>query len=165
MSFLLNRLSKTKSEDAMHSSVYGTAQNEGAFGTTSVTSFEDRMRIDQNRQTVRKYSDSQVVSEAGRKEKINSMREKGADDRAGFVDSATSGSRADVGSSARNTSAGVRGFTSDIRGDFGRGVRSVPGRMSGASGGTRGVSGGSLGASSRPAPSRPPARRNPGIFR
>lgn len=171
MSFFLHRLVKTDSKDAMHSSVYGNAQNEGAFGASSVTGFQERVQADQNRQTIRNYRDAQLVNEVGRKEILENRMKKmnRGDSQAGNEGSGVpggSGGSGDFGfdrfgtegtntggSGARKTGAdaSVRNTTAGTRGAS-RGVSSTPPR-------------GSLGTSSRPAPSRPPARRNPGIFR
>lgn len=157
MSFLLDRLSRTKSKDAMHSSVYGQAQNDGAFGTTSLSSFEDRVKADQNRQTIRRYSDSQVVNEVGRKEKISSIHERNIDgeacNMAGDEDSRQGVSRYEAARQdvASRSSLGARGSAKhQPAASTNMGMRPLPG--------TRAASGAGVS-------SRPPARRNPGIFR
>lgn len=60
----LKRLMKDKKEDIFHSSAYGQAQNSSAMGVASSVSFNNRMRIDRNRQNVRGYGDSRIVSDA-----------------------------------------------------------------------------------------------------
>ena len=174
MSFFLHRLVKTDSKDAMHSSVYGKAQNEGAFGASSVTGFHERVQADQNRQTIRNYRDAQLVNEVGRKEILeNRMRKiNGGDSQAGSEGSGGSG---DSGGSGRSGDFGFDRFGTEGTNTGGSGARktgadaSVRNTTAGMRGASRGVSStpsrGSLGASSRPAPSQPPARRNPGIFR
>lgn len=55
---------KEKKEDIFHSSAYGKAQNGEAIGAASTEGFNDRMKIDRNRQIVKGYNDSRVVNGA-----------------------------------------------------------------------------------------------------
>ena len=139
----------------MHSSVFGQAQNEGAFGTASVQGFDQRRNIDQNRQTIRKYNEAQVVNEVGRKEKINSIHEKsiGSENLADnwSVQQGTSGYGVNRQGTAGRPGLGARGGAkSQPAASTNMGMRPLPGAR---------------GASGAGAASRPPARRNPGIFR
>lgn len=58
----LKYVMKEKKEDIFHSSAYGKAQNGGTMGAASVESFEERMKVDKNRQIVRGYNDSRVAN-------------------------------------------------------------------------------------------------------
>ena len=58
----LKYLMKEKKENIFHSSEYGRAQSAGIMGTTSTQSFEERMKVDKNRQIVQSYNDSRIVS-------------------------------------------------------------------------------------------------------
>lgn len=60
----LKRLMKAKKEDVIHSSAYGSAQNQGGIGAASSESFQDRMKREKNRTIVRGYGDSQVATSA-----------------------------------------------------------------------------------------------------
>lgn len=55
---------KEKKEDIFHSSAYGKAQNAGAMGSASTESFENRMKMEKNRQVVKGYGDSQIMNGA-----------------------------------------------------------------------------------------------------
>lgn len=55
-------LIKEKKENIFHSSEYGKAQSASVMGTTSTQSFEERMKVDKNRQIVQSYNDSRIVS-------------------------------------------------------------------------------------------------------
>ena len=55
---------KEKKEDIFHSSAYGKAQNGEAIGAASVEGFNERLKIDRNRQIVKGYNDSRVVNGA-----------------------------------------------------------------------------------------------------
>ena len=55
---------KEEKDNIFHSSAYGKAQNEGAIGTASTESFEDRLKVEHNRKVVRGYNDSQIVNAA-----------------------------------------------------------------------------------------------------
>ena len=69
---LLKYVMKTKKDDVAHTSVYGKAQG-GGIGATSAQSFKERMKIEKNRQMVRGYEDSRIVTQtfrvSGRKAK------------------------------------------------------------------------------------------------
>ncbi len=157
MGFLLDRLSKTSSKDAMHSSVFGQAQNEGAFGTTSVQGFDQRRNIDQNRQTIRKYGEAQVVNEVGRKEKINSIHEKNIGGE--MSNSASNGGTQQGSSDYGSTRQGVAD-----RPGFGARCGAKPQPAASTNMGMRPLPGARVAPSAGVA-SRSPARRNPGIFR
>lgn len=47
-------------EKPFHSSGYADVANGGAFGSVSAQSFEQRARIERNRQSVRRYHDSHI---------------------------------------------------------------------------------------------------------
>ena len=53
---------KEKKENIFHSSEYGKAQNAENMGVASTESFEERMKIEKNRQIVRGYNDSRVAN-------------------------------------------------------------------------------------------------------
>ena len=53
---------KDKKEDVVHTSAYASAQNKG-IGASSTESFAKRRVIDQNRTIIKRYNDSQVVTE------------------------------------------------------------------------------------------------------
>ncbi len=53
---------KEKKEDIFHSSAYGKAQNGEAIGAASAEGFNERLKIDRNRQIVKGYNDSRVVN-------------------------------------------------------------------------------------------------------
>lgn len=55
---------KDEKEDIVHSSAYAKVQNGGAMGASSAQSFAERQRIEQNRQVVRGYNSSRIVSGA-----------------------------------------------------------------------------------------------------
>ena len=147
---------KGERKDVMHSSAYGVAQNDGAFGTASSQGFDQRMRIDQNRQTIGKYSEAQVVNEVGRKEKIAGIHERSIGGEMsgsagnGGAQQGTSNYGATLQGSNSRSSYGVRGATgAKPAASTNMGMRPLPGSRAAGAG----------------AASRPPARRNPGIFR
>ena len=53
---------KDKKEDIFHSSAYGKAQNGEVIGVASTESFDERMKVEQNRQVVQGYNDSAIVN-------------------------------------------------------------------------------------------------------
>lgn len=55
-------LMKEQKENIFHSSAYGKAQNAGAIGAASTESFEERMKVEQNRKIVQGYNDSRIVN-------------------------------------------------------------------------------------------------------
>lgn len=57
-------IAKEKKENIFHSSAYGKAQSAGALGTTSAESFEERMKVEKNRQIIQGYNDSRIVNGA-----------------------------------------------------------------------------------------------------
>ena len=61
---LLNRITKAKKSDVVHSSGYARVQNAG-IGSTSAQSFAARRQIDKNRSFIRRYRDSKIVNEFG----------------------------------------------------------------------------------------------------
>ena len=60
--FLINRLAKTNSGDVAHTSAYARAQNGDNIGAGSTQSFQARQSIEDGRQYVRSYRDSQLGS-------------------------------------------------------------------------------------------------------
>lgn len=58
----LKYIMKTTKDDVVHSSAYGVAQNAGGVGVASTQSFDQRMKIEKNRQSVKKYKESQIAS-------------------------------------------------------------------------------------------------------
>lgn len=61
---MLKFIMKGKKKDMVHTSVYAEAQNSGGIGAASTRSFADRMKIKGNRQRIREYNDSRVVTQA-----------------------------------------------------------------------------------------------------
>lgn len=59
---ILKYIKKDDKEDIFHSSPYGRAQNESSMGVASTETFSDRRKIDQRRQVVKKYGDSQIAN-------------------------------------------------------------------------------------------------------
>ncbi len=59
----LKYVMKEKKEDIFHSSMYGKAQSGEGIGAASSQGFMERMKIDKNRQHVKGYGDSKVVTE------------------------------------------------------------------------------------------------------
>ena len=59
----INRFVHDSNEKPFHSSGYAEAANGGSLGSTSHQSFEQRMRIEKNRSTIRQYRDSLVARE------------------------------------------------------------------------------------------------------
>lgn len=57
-------LQKEEKGEIFHSSAAGRAQNADGIGVASSSSFAERMKIEKNRQIVRGYNDSRVVSQA-----------------------------------------------------------------------------------------------------
>ncbi|MBO7132062.1 hypothetical protein J6V85_02255, partial [Candidatus Saccharibacteria bacterium] len=53
-----------KTEDVVHSSAYAQAQNKKGIGVASTEGFAERMKIEQNRTTIRAYGDSRVVNDS-----------------------------------------------------------------------------------------------------
>lgn len=62
--FLKYMMKKEKKADIFHSSAYGKAQSGGVMGSASAKSFGDRMKMDRNRTTIRRYDDSKLVAGA-----------------------------------------------------------------------------------------------------
>lgn len=58
----LKYIMKEKKEDIFHSSAYGKVQSADAMGTASVETFDERMKVERNRQIVRGYNDSRIAS-------------------------------------------------------------------------------------------------------
>ena len=60
----LKYLIKEKKEDILHTSAYAKVQNGDAFGASSTQSFEERKKVEANRQIVRGYNDSKLMQQA-----------------------------------------------------------------------------------------------------
>ena len=58
---LIKRITKTTSNDVIHSSGYAQAQNSGNMGVVSAQSFEERLDLEKNRTTIQAYKQSQVA--------------------------------------------------------------------------------------------------------
>ena len=58
----LKYVMKDEKEDVFHSSAYAKAQNGGNLGATSSESYQVRVKIDQNRQAVKGYGDSEIMT-------------------------------------------------------------------------------------------------------
>lgn len=52
---------KEKKQDIFHSSGYGKAQSGEVIGTASSMGFDERVKIERNRQIVRGYNDSKIA--------------------------------------------------------------------------------------------------------
>ena len=61
---LIKYLAKNKSEEVFHSSAYARTQNGSNMGAASSQSFAERKRIEENRQRIRGYRDSGLMSRA-----------------------------------------------------------------------------------------------------
>jgi hypothetical protein len=61
---LIKYLAKNKSEDVFHSSAYAKMQNGSSIGAASSQSFAERKRMEENRQRIRGYRDSGLMSRA-----------------------------------------------------------------------------------------------------
>lgn len=59
---ILKYIKKDNKEDIFHSSPYGRAQNESSMGVASTETFSDRRKIDQQRQMIKRYGDSQIAN-------------------------------------------------------------------------------------------------------
>ena len=55
---------KDNKEDVFHSSGYAKVQNGASFGAASSESYQVRVNINQNRQKVRGYGDSEIMAGA-----------------------------------------------------------------------------------------------------
>ena len=87
MSDLLSKfIMKKKTEDVVHSSAYAEAQNRGGIGAASTQSFNDRMRIENNRDRIRGYNDSRVVSQARASSGIKAKTYEAPERKDGFLD-------------------------------------------------------------------------------
>ena len=87
MSDLLSKfIMKKKTEDVIHSSIYGEAQSGDRIGATSSQGFNERMMIEKNRNRIRGFNDSRLVTQArvssGTKAKVYEAPEK----KDGFLD-------------------------------------------------------------------------------
>jgi len=56
-------LIKEEKKDVVHSSAYGKVQSGEAIGAASTQSFDERMKIEKNRQVIRGYNDSRVAEQ------------------------------------------------------------------------------------------------------
>lgn len=63
----LKYLIKDKKEDVFHSSGYAKAQNGGNIGAASSESYAVRVNVNQHRQVVRGYRDSELMTSGGNK--------------------------------------------------------------------------------------------------
>ena len=59
-------LIKDKKEDIFHSSAYAKAQNGASIGVASSGSYQARVNVNQNRQKVRGYKDSEIMRSVGK---------------------------------------------------------------------------------------------------
>lgn len=60
---IVKRMIRDEKSDFFHSSAYGRAQSGGTIGAASTESFDQRRKIDENRQNIRKYDDSLVAEQ------------------------------------------------------------------------------------------------------
>lgn len=87
MSDLLSKfIIKKKTKDVIHSSAYAEVQNRGGMGVASTQSFSDRMRIEKNRNRIRGYNDSRVVSQARASSGIKAKTYEAPEKKDGFLD-------------------------------------------------------------------------------
>ena len=149
----LKRLMKDETKDVVHTSAYGEAQNSGKMGTTSSTSFLDRLKIDRNRSKVRGYDESKIVTETWE----NSPKAKKYE----VAEDAMLNSNRGRGTETGNTET-----DRTTSGNRGRGMESSK-QINGTLGNRGGFSGRGVGTSNSTAgrTTPPPARKNPGIFR
>lgn len=133
---MLKFIMKEKTKDVIHSSAYAQAQNGGNMGAASTQSFAERQKINQNRQRIRGYNDSRVVSQAFASSGVKAK-------------TYTPPEPKDTFSSSRDTGTANRG-TLD-RGTTGRNTLSGPQPSTNLRGGTN--------------TPPPPMRKNPGISR
>ena len=75
---LINRVSKTKSADVMHSSGYAQVGNSGNFGAADSTSFAERRKIEQNRKLVQGYKNARIAAGTNMMPKAQSIAEQQA---------------------------------------------------------------------------------------
>lgn len=54
---------KEQKKDIFHSSEYGKAQSGEMMGAMSIKSFNERMKVEQNRQVIKGYNDSRVAEQ------------------------------------------------------------------------------------------------------
>lgn len=133
----LKRLIKDNREDIVHTSAYAKAQNADGIGAASTRSFDDRMRIEQNRTAVGSYRDSKVVNEVGD----------------GVVKAKAYDRGEDTAKMAARRKSYAEKQTERQFGGSGDGL--ARSRFGGKSADESGHSG----------PANPPARKNPGIYR
>lgn len=62
---LLKYVSHPDKDEVFHSSAFARSQNSGQIGTASSETFAARRTLDQNRQFVKRYGDSQLGSATG----------------------------------------------------------------------------------------------------
>ena len=60
----LKYLIKDEKKDVVHTSAFSVAQNGEAMGAASAQSFEERRKIDANRQIIRGYNDSKLANQS-----------------------------------------------------------------------------------------------------
>ena len=58
----LKYVMKDNKEDIFHSSAYAKAQNGGGIGAASSESYQVRVKINENRQNIKGYGDSEIMS-------------------------------------------------------------------------------------------------------
>lgn len=113
-------LMREQKENIFHSSAYGKAQNGEAIGAASTEGFNDRMKIDRNRQIVKGYNDSRVVNGAyangPRAKKYMPPEEKGKKE----ISGATKIASAKSAPKPMTTAPVRRPFVPPIKPNFGR---------------------------------------------
>ncbi len=72
---IVKRLIDGDRAQIFHSSAYARAQNGGGMGAASAESFAQRQRTEQNRQNIRKYSDSLVAERRFNTDAIRTQRQ------------------------------------------------------------------------------------------
>ena len=114
---LLKYVMKSKTEDVMHSSAYAKAQNGEGFGTSSSKSFEERMKMEQNRTRVRAYGESKLMNDSFGHGPRAKTYEVNAGGEQRFSGRELGGARRTVGGAAGNggNSAPSRAMTPPVR--------------------------------------------------
>ena len=103
---IVKRMINGERAGIFHSSAYGRAQSGSTMGAASSESFAERRKVDENRQNIRKYSDSMVAeqrfnSEAAGATRLDNPTKVGSENGAGYYEdmlqSAKKGMETDLG--------------------------------------------------------------------
>ena len=71
---IVKRMINGERAGIFHSSAYGRAQSGSTMGAASSESFAERRKVDENRQNIRKYSDSMVAEQRFNSEAVGATR-------------------------------------------------------------------------------------------